>query len=133
MLMNKLISIATGLGLLAAASQVTASTQAERGEAELAKLLDGRVAGEPVACLSTLQRQNMQVVDHTAFVFRDGDTLYVNRPSGASFLTWSDLPVFKEWGSDLCTKDQVHLHDRSSGIPGPVIVMSEFVPYRRAG
>lgn len=75
----------------------------------------------------------MQVIDGTAFVFRDGDTLYVNRPGGASRLSWSDIPVFKIWGGQLCAKDHVELRDSSSLIPGPILLMGEFVPYRRAG
>ena len=132
--MNKLLPVAIGFGLLAGTvPAIAATTDAAPGEAELFQLLEGRVAGEPVRCLSTFQRQNMQVVDHTAFVFKDGDTLYVNRPEGANFLTWSDLPAFETWGSDVCEKDRVRLLDRSSGIQGPILVLGNFVPYRRAG
>lgn len=110
----------------------TAAAADEKGEAKLAKLLDGRVAGEPVRCLDRSRRDNLEVVDHTALVFKDGDTYYVNRPSGVNFLTWSDVPVFKVWGSQLCAMDIVHLHDRSTGIGGASMSMGEFIPYRRA-
>jgi hypothetical protein len=66
-------------------------------------------------------------------VFKDGDTYYVNRPNGVGFLTWSDIPVFKIWGSQLCSKDLVHLRDSSTGMAGATMVMNEFVPYRRQG
>ena len=125
--------IPAAIALAALASAIPAAAAHEKGEAKLAKLIDGRVAGEPVHCLSSTQRRNMQVVDRTAFVFRDGDTLYVNRPSGASFLSWSDVPVFKVWGNQLCDKDLVHLRDRSTGMGGPSLSLGEFVPYKRAG
>lgn len=131
MKVKNLIPAAIAAAALAAA--FPASAAHEKGEAKLAKILDGRVAGKPVHCLTRMQRRNLEVVDHTAFVFRDGNTLYVNRPSGANFLTWSDVPVFKIWGSDLCDKDMVHLHDRSTWMPGAVVVLGDFVPYRRAG
>ena len=131
MTIKKLIPAVFAVAALVAAVPATAAH--EKGEAKLAKLIEGRVAGKPVHCLSTFQRREMEVVDRTALVFRDGDTLYVNRPSGANFLSWSDIPVFKLWGSDLCDKDMVHLHDRSTGMPGPTLSLGEFVPYKRAG
>ena len=131
MTIRKLIPAALAAAALAAG--VPAAAAHEKGEAKLAKLIDGRVAGAPVHCLSTFQRRNLEVVDHTAFVFKDGDTLYVNRPSGANFLSWSDVPVFKIWGSELCDKDMVHLHDRSTGMLGATLSLGDFVPYKRAG
>ena len=127
----KLIPAVFAMAVLAAAIPVSAAQ--EKGEAKLAKILDGRVAGAPVHCLDSSQRRNMEVIDGTALVFKDGKTIYVNRPAGANFLSWSDVPVFKIWGSQLCDKDLVHLRDRSSGLPGATLSMGEFVPYTRAG
>ena len=131
MKLDKLIPATLALAALAAS--IPAVAKQEQGEVKLAKLLDGRVAGAPVHCLSSFQRRDMQVIDRTALVFKDGDTIYVNRPAGANFLTWSDVPVFKIWGDQLCDKDLVHLRDRSSGMPGATLSMGEFVPYKRAG
>jgi hypothetical protein len=131
MTLKKLIPAAIAVVGLAAAFPAAAAH--EKGEAKLAKLIDGRVAGKPVHCLSTNQRRNMEVVDRTALVFKDGDTIYVNRPAGADFLTWSDVPVFKIWGSELCDKDMVHLHDSSTWMPGATLSLGEFVPYKRTG
>jgi hypothetical protein len=134
MKIKKLVPVALALAALGSAlPAIAANRDGDRGEAKLAKILDGRVAGEAVRCLDASQRRNMQVVDRTALVFRDGDTLYVNRPSGANFLTWSDVPVFKIWGSQLCAKDFVRLHDSATWMSGPTMVLGEFVPYRAAG
>ena len=76
MKLNKLIPATLALAALAAA--IPAAAKHEQGEAKLAKLLDGRVAGAPVHCLSSSQRRDMQVVDKTALVFKYGDTIYVN-------------------------------------------------------
>ncbi|MGZ3266433.1 MAG: hypothetical protein ACXU6Y_12070, partial [Croceibacterium sp.] len=78
------------------------------------------------------QRRNMDVVDRTALVFRDGSTLYVNRPTGVELLTWSDVPVFKMYGDQVCQSDIVHLRDRSTGMGGGSMTMGDFVPYRKA-
>lgn len=117
------------LPLAAQAADETRSSGNEAGEAELAKLLEGRTIGEPERCLTQSQRRSMQIIDHTAFVFRDGDTIYVNRPNGANFLDNFDVPVFRIFGSDLCRLDQVELRDRSTSIGGPIVSLNDFVPY----
>lgn len=130
---RKLIPSLLAASLLAIGGPAVAEDRAERGEAELAQILEGRTAGEPKRCLSNFERRNLRVIDGTALVFESGDTLYVNRPTGARFLDWSDLPVFKIWGNQLCEKDMVELRDSASLMRGPVLFMGEFVPYRRAG
>ncbi|NVD44896.1 hypothetical protein [Qipengyuania atrilutea] len=120
---------ATALAVPAAAQDDTEMTE---GEQELAEILDGRIAGEPVNCLGSMHRDRVQTIDKTAFVFRDGDTVYVNRPRSARFIDDFDLPVFHQFGADLCRLDQVEMRDRTSGIPGPRVVLEEFVPYRKA-
>lgn len=123
-------SLALAVPQLALSADKTAEVDA-KGEAELAKLLEGRVAGEPVRCLSDSKRSQMQIVDRTAFVFSSGDTIYVNRPDGALFLDDFDVPVFKMFGSDLCRMDRVEMRGRTSSMSGPTLTMGEFVPYRR--
>ncbi|MBO0749293.1 MAG: hypothetical protein J2O44_02535 [Porphyrobacter sp.] len=136
MTIKKLIPAALAIAALASAIPAIAAHDRganTKGEAKLAQILAGRVPGKPVRCLDSFQRRNLEVVDRTALVFKDGNTYYVNRPAGANFLTWSDVPVFKIWGDQLCSLDTVHLRDRSSGMPGATLSLSEFVPYRRAG
>lgn len=128
-------SISLLLTSLALAGAVSASAEEPtRGEAKLAEMLEGRVAGEPANCLNESQRDSIQIVDGTAIVFRDGGTLWVNRPAGAQFLSRSDLPVFHQFSSQLCRLDQVELRDRlgSGTIPGPRLALGDFVPYTKA-
>lgn len=137
MTIGRLIPAALALAALASAIPASAadkrSQRAARGEAELARLIDGRTAGKPVECLGSSERRDLRIIDGTAFVFRDGDTLYVNRPAGANMLDWGQVPVFRLWGDQLCSKDMVELRDSGSRMPGAVLTMGEFVPYRRAG
>jgi len=131
MTLSRLIPVALAVVALGATLPAAAAAD-EKGEAKLAKVLDGRVPGEPVRCLDRTRRDNLEVIDRTAMVFKDGDTYYVNRPSGVNFLTWSDIPVFKIWGNELCKMDIVNLHDRSTGMGGASMTMNEFIPYRHA-
>lgn len=102
------------------------------GEERLAKMLEGREAGKPVNCIPLSQATGTTVIDKTAIVYRIGSTLYVNRPTNAEALDNDDILVTRLWGSQLCSVDTVHLHDRSipsmwSGFVG----LREFVPYKK--
>lgn len=134
MIEMKFIPAALLAPLAFAGAAPASSEEPTPGEAELAEMLEGRVAGEPVDCLSESQRDSIQIVESTAIVFRDGDTLWVNRPAAAQFLSRSDLPVFHQFSSQLCRLDQVELRDRlgSGTIPGPRLALGEFVPYTKA-
>lgn len=110
----------------------TATDRSAAGETELAKLLEGRVAGQPVNCIHDSSGDSVRIIDGTAMVFRRGTTLYVNRPDGAQALDHWDLPVFEKWsGTGLCRLDHVSLYDRGARIPGPTLFLAEFVPYTK--
>jgi hypothetical protein len=61
-------------------------------EAQLAKALDGRVAGEPVNCLSLRSIRSSRIIDRTAIVYQVGNTLYVNRPRAGADSSTSGTP-----------------------------------------
>lgn len=121
------------LSLLAAAALAAPATAAPRlsPDAELAKLLDGRVPGKPSSCISTFRSRSSQIIDGTALVYRDGRTLWVNRPrSGAESLRDDDVLLTRLYGSQLCRVDSVRLLDRTSGFQRGFVVLGDFVPYR---
>lgn len=126
----RIFSLVFASAVLTVTSPASAETS-EEGEAELGELLQGRIATGEVDCLSRMERRNMRIIENTAIVFEAGDTIYVNRPEGARFLGWNDIPVFKIWGGDLCRNDHVVLADRSSGIPGPNLQLNAFKAYSR--
>ncbi|QDX26025.1 hypothetical protein FPZ54_08305 [Sphingomonas suaedae] len=103
-----------------------------KGEAELAKMLEGRVAGKPVKCLPTYSMDNSTIIDGTAIVYRSGSKLYVNRPrSGAYSLDDDDILLTKIYGSQLCNIDKVDLLDRTSRMWNGFVVLGDFVPYEK--
>ena len=113
---------------LAKESKLTAK---EKGEAELAEILEGYVAGEPVNCLRRTQHDRLRVVDDTAFVFRDRGTIYVNRTNSPRYLNDFDIPVFKPFSGRLCRSDQVEMVDRLGGAGGPIVILKQFIPYTK--
>lgn len=101
-------------------------------EAQLAKLLDGRIAGAPVNCLNLRDIQSTEIIDHTAIVYRAGRTLYVNRPrGGADSLNDDDILLTKTFNGSLCSIDTVDLIDRGSRFQRGFVSLDQFVPYTK--
>lgn len=118
---------------LAAVPAASSAREKLAPEDQLAKLLEGRVAGEPQNCLPLTSLGSSQVIDKTAIVYRAGSTLWVNRPdSGAQSLDDDDILVLKTTGSQLCSIDTLELRDRSSHMYSGFVSLGKFVPYRRA-
>lgn len=130
--MRKLFA-AAALALIALPGAAMADEQVNaKGEAELARMLEGRVAGKPVRCLPTHAMDNSTIIDRTAIVYRSGSKLYVNRPrSGAEQLNDDDILLTKLYGSQLCNVDKVDLIDRSSRMWSGFVLLGDFVPYER--
>ena len=108
--------------------------RAERGERELAKLLKGRVAGEPQDCIQTLPTRSLRIVEGTAVVYDAGSTIWVNRTRDPRSLDDNDALLLRKFGSgsQLCRLDQVTTFDRNGGFYSGNVFLTEFVPYRRA-
>ncbi len=130
---------AASLALLAAPTLAQDGEQADEeqteqteGEKKLAKLLEGRVAGEPTSCIRTPPNDRVRVIDDTAIVYGRGKTIYVNRTSRPSDIDDRDTMVIRRFsGSQLCKTDIVTTIDRGSQMFSGVIFLSEFVPYTR--
>jgi hypothetical protein len=120
---------------LAAAAVLAAPAAASprlHGEAQLAKLLEGRTAGKPVDCIDLSRVHSSQIVDRTAIVYDSGSTLYVNRPRGGadSLESW-DVMVTKPLSNELCRVDVVQMLDGGSHFFKGSVFLGDFVPYTR--
>ena len=124
------------LGFVAAALVLTGAAADAKprltGEEQLAKLLDGRVAGKPVMCINTRNSGSSTVIDKTAIVYGSGRTLYVQRPRiGAESLSSNDILVTVLPISQLCSVDTIQLRDRVNFFWRGFVGLGEFVPYTR--
>ena len=137
--MRKLSTVLAGIAV-AASLLVSASAEAKRddapypkGEARLAKMLDGRVAGQPQSCIFAPGSNELTVIDKTALVYKSGNTLYVNRPANPRDLSSNEVLVIDRQAHQLCNTDMVQT--MSQGTPhfftGSVF-LGQFVPYRKA-
>ena len=119
----------------AAALLVAPAVQAKpklTGEEKLAKILEGREAGEPVNCITLTSIRNTRVIDKTAIVYDAGSVIYVNRPSNADQLDDDDVMITKPHSNQLCNVDIVRTADRSNFFPTGFVSLEKFVPYRKA-
>ena len=124
---------AAGAMIISAPVAVAKQPVAEKGEARLAKMLDGRVAGKPQSCIYAPAINSMTVIDKTAIVIKRGSTLYVNRPANAHDLDSHDMLVINRQAHELCRLDSVTMrtqppHSFFSG----AVFLGEFVPYTKS-
>ncbi|MEQ5787850.1 hypothetical protein J3454_08100 [Erythrobacter sp. NFXS35] len=130
--------LAVGMPAIAQAQAQTdvetnvAAEPATKGEKRLAKLLEGREAGEPVSCIRTLPSQRMQTIDNTAYVFGSGNTIYVQRTRNPEDIDNSDALVTQRFnGSQLCRLDVASTIDPLMGFFTGAVFFEDFVPYTR--
>lgn len=122
------------LAVLAMPASAEEAPTPSKGEIKLAKMLEGRIAGEPERCINTFGSGNLQVIDGTALVYRQGKTLWVNRTRNPDSLDDNDYLVIRKYGSSgqLCKLDNVTTHDRTGNFFTGVVFLEDFVPYRKA-
>lgn len=133
-------TILSAIALVAMAAMAGAPAQADepgtdkpeltKGEQRLAKLIDGRVAGEPEQCIRDHPNRGFEVIDKTAIVYRIGRTVWVNQTRDPKSLDDDDTLVIRRYGSQLCSTDIVTTIDRISGFYTGNVFLGEFVPYR---
>jgi len=128
MVSRKSIVALLALGLLATP---VAAREKLTGEQELAKMLEGRVAGKPVNCVSLNQTRTTTIISKTAIVYDMGSTIYVNRPAFPQNLDSDDVMVTKTSGSQLCHLDLVEMRARSGMFWRGSVGLEQFVPYTK--
>lgn len=128
----RLIIAAAALVIAGAAAQASDKpTRSEKGEARLAEMLKGRVAGEPVGCIPAFNSSQLQVIEGVALVYGSGTTIYVARPTQPGMMRWDDVLVINRVGGQMCNTDIIRTVDRMSGFNTGVVFLSKFVPYKK--
>ena len=112
------------------AQAATEAAPMTKGEKELAKLLEGREAGEPVACIRALPSQRIRTIDKTAYVYGSGTTIYVQRTRNPQDIDRRNTLVTQRFNaSEICKLDVMSAVDPISGIFAGVVFFEDFVPY----
>ena len=131
--MKILATILAGTAILAAGATAASARTAEENEARLARMLEGRTAGEPVSCISALNSNRIEVIEDVAIVYDAGDTIYVGRPSNPNQLGRDDVVVIERFGGQLCNTDVIRTIDRYQGFTTGAVFLDKFVPYSKKG
>jgi hypothetical protein len=102
-------------------------------QAELARELAGRTAGDPVPCLNQRDIRGNRSVGEAVLLFDGpGDLVYVNRPAGGCpSLDHGRALSTRTMGTRLCRGDLARVFDPTSGIEYGGCSLGDFVPYRR--
>ncbi len=124
----KALAAAALLGVAANAAMAAPSLS---GEEQIARALDGRVAGKPTDCIYQRDIRSTRIIDRTAILYEmNNGTIYLNRPtSGASSLNNNYALITDTHSSQLCTIDIVRLYDFVSRFETGSLGLGPFVPY----
>ena len=129
--MKTLLAI-PALGALALAAPVFAQhSQHGEGQSRLDRMLEGRVAGEPVRCIQARPVRSVTIVEGTAIVYESGRTMYVNYTQTPEHLDDDDFLVTERFSPvNLCASDTVTTRSPENPFTGNAL-LTEFIPYER--
>ena len=103
-----------------------------KGEQQLARMLEGRVAGEPVRCIPSRRQQRVKMIDGTAYVFGQGSTIYVQRTTRPENINRRHALINQRFsGGELCRMDVITTVDPIAGFFTGGVLFEDFVPYTR--
>ena len=129
--MKTLATILAGSALVLAGATAVSAKSAEESEAKLARMLEGRTAGEPVSCISAMRSNRIEVIEDVGIVYDSGGTIYVARPSDPRQLGRDDIVVIDRHGGQLCHNDVIRTIDRYNGFTTGAVFLDKFVPYSK--
>ena len=119
--------------MLAALAVASTPALAERqtGEEKLAKMLEGREAGQPQKCIMARPVRSTKIIDGTAIVYDAGGTLYVNYTQNPEDLDDDDYLVVRRQGINLCRSDIVTARTPAGNFYSGNVFLTDFIPYKR--
>lgn len=127
-----------GAALVIASSAIALAGGPERSakaEQRLAQALAGRTAGPAVSCIQNLRgRSDMEVIDDSTLLFREGGVVYVQKPMGnCAPISRGNyaLVTYKSGSSRFCEGEAGQLIDNTTGVFGGNCIFGPFVPYRK--
>ncbi|HEX7876726.1 MAG TPA: hypothetical protein VF489_09110 [Sphingobium sp.] len=107
----------------------------ERQTVQLESALAGKVAGEPVSCISRHPQSNLTVISDNVLLYRvSGRLVYRNDLiGGCTGLNRGDTLIVRTWGSQYCRGDMARSADLVTGMVTGACALGSFTPYRTPG
>ena len=93
--------------------------------------LAAKPSGLAQSCVSVSPNESLAVMPDGTLGVRTGRTLWLNDTGKAcKNIRAMDTLIVERHGSQICRGDHVRAVEVSGGIPGPVCILGDFVPYR---
>ncbi len=130
--MRKLLFLAASA--LAACVAPASEGPSPAAEDELARALEGRAAGEPMACVRLTELGGNRSAGDAIIFDGRGSRIYVNRPAGGCpDLNFGRALRVRSSTGQLCRGDIVTIFDPTTGTDYGGCGLGDFIPYDRAG
>ncbi|HJV42414.1 hypothetical protein [Caulobacter sp.] len=129
---TKVLAVVVGFGLVMASG---AQAENAKGEATLAKMLEGRSARAGLPCIEVRKIITTDIITGTAIVYRlrGSPTLYVNRPTAGLDDLNSNNSLTLNQAATLCEGNNLLTGDNGGRGAGPGynggVRLGEFIPY----
>jgi hypothetical protein len=103
-------------------------------QADLTKVLDGKIAGKPVNCVSSINGRNLRAIGDSTLVYQvNRNVVYKNELLGrCTGLSWGDTLVLNVRNSQYCRGDIARVVNLQSGMMSGSCALGDFVPYTKA-
>ncbi|HKY81869.1 MAG TPA: hypothetical protein VJM09_10420 [Sphingobium sp.] len=133
--MRKLLFLASLLVAGCAAGGDEPPRLTEKQAARLEATLAGKVAGDPVSCVSRYPQSDLRVISDGVLLYRVSSRLiYRNDLIGScNGLSRGDTLVVSTFGSQYCRGDMAKSADLVSGMITGACALGSFTPYRTPG
>lgn len=129
-------SAAAALALSACAPAQYAENSAplltEKQQKKLDRKLAGRVAGEPVSCITQMRgRSDYTAISDDILIYEVGSTVYVNQPYNGCRGAENNAIISSRPTSQLCSGEILEVRDLTSGTSYGSCALGKFTPYRK--
>ena len=96
------------------------------------KALEGKVAGEKMACINRGRHTNLTVISNNVLLYRVNKRLiYKTELIGScNGLTYGDTMIVRSFGSQLCRGDMTMTANLLTGMASGACALGDFTPYR---
>ena len=131
---STLVVLTAGAALASCSVGAGYSGSTAQSQVQLARELEGRIAGPPQRCLSGYRTTNMTVIDDSTLLYRDGRTTYLQRLRGSCYGIGSGATtlVTKQFGTNqYCDGDIARSVDLRSGMTNGSCAFGPFIPYTK--
>jgi len=126
-------TLVTAFGIAACATVDRPIVRSAEAQRELARLLDGRVAGQAQGCLQTFRTQDQIIVDENTILYRDGSRRIwrndMRGPCNGLGRPGTAIVTRQVSGGSLCSGEIAQIIDTAGGFTVGSCSFGDFVPY----